>query len=91
LRSSKNGKYVRVDEEDPSADSTSITDSEKFCLINVDGGVALKSVASGSYVCNPKYIWGSDVIRCPNNWDDYYDYGLNLAALFKMGCNGNGG
>lgn len=91
LRSGKNDKYVRVDEEHLFATSTSATNSEEFYLIRVDGGVALKSVATGCYVCNPKYVWGSYVIRCPNNWDDYYKSGLNPAGLFKMECNGRGG
>jgi hypothetical protein len=91
LRSSKNGKYVRLDDEDLSADSTSVTDSEKFCLINVDGGVALKSVLSGGYVCNPKYLCGSDDIKCPAIWDDYYGDGLNPAGLYQLEYNSSGG
>jgi len=66
LRSGKNGKYVRLDDEYLSADSTSTNDSQKFYLINVDGGVALRNVRWGLYVCNPRLyvICGSDEIKC---------------------------
>jgi len=66
LRSSKGGKYVCVDGECLFATSTNITDSEKFYLITIDDGVALRSVLTGCYVSNPKYILGSDAIRCPD-------------------------
>ena len=94
MRSCRNGKYVRLDDEYLFADGTSTNDSEKLSyLINVDGGVALKSVLTGSYLCNPRLyvICGSDEVKCVPGWDDYYKDGLNPAGLFTMEYNHSGG
>ena len=95
LRSSKSGKYVHPDDDSDylSTASTSITDSDRFYLINVDGGVALKNVRWGLYVCNPKlYVFStSDEVKCVPGWDNYHKDGLNPAGLFKMECDANGG